>query len=512
MNSLYRSLTVLLLVLCNLVLVPMAWLTYERTQNESQALYTANRAALKARLTRTLPPVVWQLDERLIVENLDAELSTPGVLAIELVGDAGLRLGRVCDGEAIRDLAPSERPGADEVLTLPIIYQGGEPLAQAWVYLSHQGLAEADQARLGWLAVAVILTNLLLLGALAWLWQRVTERPLIRLRQVLDALAQPGAPLPDWQPRREELLPLAESCRRISERLTASDNRCQAAEAALDTARRQAEDSRRSWRTARQLVVRSEKPAAIGRLAAGVASAIHSAAGSSLDLSTQLHAATHELYETLPDTGDSGPLARYCRDAEGCSLALLEHTRQISALVGSLRQIALDQEHNPRRDFQLKDYLNDLLTCLRAGYSPLPAELKLDCPADLVLNSYPGTFAQVIIQLVSNALEHAFTHHARYGEVVIRGTRQDGDAVRLVIQDNGAGLPEHARQWFETSCPTPEEDTQGAVGPGLLIVCMLVRQELGGDIHMESQPGHGTTYTLTLPTLAPQRRRGTEDA
>ena len=88
MNSLYRSLTVLLLVLCNLVLVPMAWLTYERTQNESQALYTANRAALKARLTRTLPPVVWQLDERLIVENLDAELSTPGVLAIELVGDA----------------------------------------------------------------------------------------------------------------------------------------------------------------------------------------------------------------------------------------------------------------------------------------------------------------------------------------------------------------------------------------------------------------------------------------
>ena len=46
--------------------------------------------------------------------------------------------------------------------------------------------------------------------------------------------------------------------------------------------------------------------------------------------------------------------------------------------------------------------------------------------------------------------------------------------------------------------------SEGGTGLGLHIVYNLVTQQLGGRLALESKPGHGTTFRITLPRLAPR--------
>ncbi|MTD32780.1 hypothetical protein [Paludibacterium denitrificans] len=83
------------------------------------------RHALQQRLALSLPHSVWQLDETAMRQILDAELGWPAIHAIRLHDDANLNVGRIRDERnMLRDMAPSERPTADDLLTLPIVYQG----------------------------------------------------------------------------------------------------------------------------------------------------------------------------------------------------------------------------------------------------------------------------------------------------------------------------------------------------------------------------------------------------
>jgi two-component system, NtrC family, sensor kinase len=83
-----------------------------------------------------------------------------------------------------------------------------------------------------------------------------------------------------------------------------------------------------------------------------------------------------------------------------------------------------------------------------------------------------------------------------------------GDYVRVTVADNGPGMtPEIARRALE-----PFFTTKGAAGTGLGLsqVYGLVRQ-VGGDLHIHSEPGAGTTIELFFPRCAPVRPRPAAD-
>ena len=86
------------------------------------------------------------------------------------------------------------------------------------------------------------------------------------------------------------------------------------------------------------------------------------------------------------------------------------------------------------------------------------------------------------------------------GEIRIR-TRADGTRVSIQIADNGKGiLPEHLPKIFD-----PGFTTKGTgVGTGLgLSICYNIIQKHKGSITVESEPGKGTEFTITLP-IQPQ--------
>ena len=105
----------------------------------------------------------------------------------------------------------------------------------------------------------------------------------------------------------------------------------------------------------------------------------------------------------------------------------------------------------------------------------------------------PGQIRQVLLNLIKNASE-AMPHG---GHVTI-GSRPAGGAAELEVRDNGPGLtPEQAKQVFHPFYTTKEQGT----GLGLS-VCYRIMQDHGGDIRLETLPGKGCAFILSLPVDA----------
>jgi signal transduction histidine kinase len=184
------------------------------------------------------------------------------------------------------------------------------------------------------------------------------------------------------------------------------------------------------------------------------------------------------------------------RLSEGARLTFVNLNRAAD-LVYSFKQIAADQASGERRKFELKGWLHELLTSLgpmlrRAGH-----EMSVECPEDIVVDSYPGALVQVITNLISNARDHAFPD-GRKGNLSLKVMRLAGERVRISFSDNGVGIPsEHRPKVFDPFYTTGRD--RGSTGLGLHIIYNLVTGTLGGRIDLESAPGAGTTIRIEIP-------------
>jgi signal transduction histidine kinase len=74
--------------------------------------------------------------------------------------------------------------------------------------------------------------------------------------------------------------------------------------------------------------------------------------------------------------------------------------------------------------------------------------------------------------------------------------------MEIVFSDDGCGMSEEVRRKAFDPFFTTRRD-QGSTGLGLHIVHSIVTNYLGGRIHLESEPGEGTTVQLILPRVSP---------
>jgi signal transduction histidine kinase len=107
----------------------------------------------------------------------------------------------------------------------------------------------------------------------------------------------------------------------------------------------------------------------------------------------------------------------------------------------------------------------------------------------------------ILVNLISNAIK--YSDPSKPERIVdVRGDASP-DAWSIVVTDNGMGIePEHQPHVFERAYRAhPDRDEElgtDGFGLGLAIVSDCVK-DLGGDIRVESEPGQGTTFAITLP-------------
>ncbi|MGA7495262.1 MAG: ATP-binding protein [Isosphaeraceae bacterium] len=154
-------------------------------------------------------------------------------------------------------------------------------------------------------------------------------------------------------------------------------------------------------------------------------------------------------------------------------------------------------------DFSIRDVCEGLANLTRpmADRKNITLECRLE-EAIPLLRQDPGKVRQILYNLLSNAIK--FTPEG--GRVTLRA-RTDGRYVVLEAEDTGIGIAEEDREtvfekFRQAKVPGQEDNVltrehQGT-GLGLSIVRELTRL-LGGEIHLKSQLGQGSTFTIRLP-------------
>jgi signal transduction histidine kinase len=293
--------------------------------------------------------------------------------------------------------------------------------------------------------------------------------------------------------------------------LTDVSERRQATERA-EAARRQAEDALERLRQTQAQLIESEKLAALGSLVAGIAHEINTPIGVAMGAATSLAEITRHFLRSI----EQGAIRRSTIDSYSTTMTeaviLLERNlARASDLITHFKQVAVDQTSMQRRRFDLRDVVGETVTTLYPAFKRTPFTVQVDIPKDIILDSYPGPLGQIVTNMLTNALTHAFAGRDS-GSIVLTGVATATHAT-LICRDDGTGMPaEVAKRVFEPFFTTRR--SSGGSGLGMHIVYSLVTGVLGGDIGIESAPDSGTTIRITVPLVAPDGDidRGTGDS
>ena len=256
-------------------------------------------------------------------------------------------------------------------------------------------------------------------------------------------------------------------------------------------------------------ILQSEKMAAIGQLAAGVAHEINNPIGfvtSNLrsfgrymeKLAAHIEKQEAVIAEYSADQAkelitrlrEESKLDSILEDIHDLQSESLEGLDRVSKIVQNLKSFS-------RVDQAVSNSV-DLNECLESTLNIVWNELKYTATVERdltplpLVTCYPQEVNQVFLNLLVNA-GHAIGEN---GVIRLRSW-QEGNMVYISISDNGCGIPEeNLNRLFEPFFTTKEVGKGTGLG---LSICYDIVNKHGGEIQVESRVGYGTTFTMCLP-------------
>lgn len=470
------------------------------------------RQGVLTRLQTSLPSALWDLDKAKVDNIVAAEMLPPELLAIRVYDTSvGLFAGKLrnengnvvsIDGDAsvdgvpvVADLAYRDSGAAGAALK-PVI------VGRVVVNFSRAQIDATLAAEVRRKVIEVLLLDLILVAALA-LSLRIVFDPLKQLRDGLFDLATRNSDEVEElaDNRRDELGDVVRGFNAIQRRVKSIIARIREAE---DEARRSAQETNEALdnlRRTQESLLQAERLASLGGLVAGVAHEINTPVGIALTSASVLMEATETVHRNVAEGNiRKSDILRYLETATESARLIMNNAYRAAHLIHSFKQIAVDQVSEVRRRFELHDYIGEVVSSLQPKLKKTHIQVAIACPADIVLDSYPGALAQVITNLTLNCVEHAFDADAE-GRIGIN-VRPDGDWIEMQVLDNGKGIPaEMLDKVFDPFVTTRRG--QGGTGLGLNIVFNLIVKQFGGTISVTSTVGQGASFVLRIPVVTP---------
>ena len=223
--------------------------------------------------------------------------------------------------------------------------------------------------------------------------------------------------------------------------------------------------------------------------------------GFSHDLKNPLGAA--DGHAALLETGIPGPLSASQQESVRRIRATLRAGFHLIDELVELGRVEAGQLTIRRREVRAGDVLDGIA----AQYHPQAQAAGLDLvvePSDHLeaIHTDPRRVEQILGNLVSNAIKYTETGTVRIGARDTGAARSDSAErwMHLFVEDTGVGIsPESIDLVFQEFSRLR---TTGVPGAGLgLAISSRIARALGGEITVESQPGSGSTFTLSLPSV-----------
>jgi signal transduction histidine kinase len=219
----------------------------------------------------------------------------------------------------------------------------------------------------------------------------------------------------------------------------------------------------------------AERLAALGRLSAGIAHEVNNPIG----------IMTSRIELILMDA-----------EANGLSPETIEDLRvvhrnaiRVATIAKNLLSFARETPRE-RTTVDLDDAVRDVLLLVTSDFRRQQVRLVPELKSESRVLAHPNALEQVVLNLLTNAAEAM----PDGGEIRIATTRT-GDRVQLIVADTGRGIPaEDLAHIFDPFFTTKASGT----GLGLSVSYGIV-EDHKGTIEVESEPGKGTAFVLTLP-------------
>lgn len=246
----------------------------------------------------------------------------------------------------------------------------------------------------------------------------------------------------------------------------------------LDESERELEEAYVKLKETQAQLIQSSKMTALGELAAGLAHELNQPL-------TVIKGLASNLLKTVPEASPQHEKARLIADASTRMEKVIKHLSVFSRLEGPQFQY-----------FDLNSVIKDAFIILKESLATSRIEVKVElAPLPPVLGS-PTRLEQVVINLVTNAkdaMPEGGTLYIKTESFESGGKRMN----RATFRDSGHGIPEeHLKRIFDPFFTTKEVGK--GTGLGLSISYGIV-QEHKGELTVESRPGEGAAFHITLP-------------
>jgi signal transduction histidine kinase len=268
----------------------------------------------------------------------------------------------------------------------------------------------------------------------------------------------------------------------------------------LESAFQQLEQSQAS-------LMRADRLATLGRLAASVAHEVNTPLGAVLNALQILGNLGTEYRESIGDAAVSPEDHReIAREIVATADAASGWARKAAAFITRVKNHGRDPSAASRRPFTVRSVVDETRALVQQ-------RLRLECcevayeehPADVTLVGDPGRLGQVLVNLVTNALDAYEESHA-IGTRILIAARATSAGVAITVRDWAGGMPaEVAARIFDELFTT--KDAGRGTGLGLSISRNLVEEAFGGTLSVETERGVGSCFTITVPSAAEREQR-----
>ena len=245
--------------------------------------------------------------------------------------------------------------------------------------------------------------------------------------------------------------------------------------------------------TQRQLVI-SEKMASLGGLVAGVAHEINTPVGIGITGIThfiELNKRITTLYKNEEMSEEE--FEHFIDNSLEIANSINTNLLRTAQLVKSFKQISVDQTSEEKREFYLKEYIEEILLSMVNTTRKEDINISIDCDKSIKIYSCPGSFSQIITNLILNSIMHGFANK-KGGDITIKVTL-DNKKLKIIYTDNGKGIKEeNLGKIFDPFFTTNRSN--GGTGLGLNIIYNMVTSTLKGSITCKSSVDKGVEFTI----------------
>jgi len=244
-------------------------------------------------------------------------------------------------------------------------------------------------------------------------------------------------------------------------------------------------------------LIEADKMASLGRLVSGVAHEINTPLGIAITASSHLENATDKFSQELDKENISkSTLQSFIEVNQKSNELVLSNLQRAANLIQNFKEIAIDQSENSNKKFNIKNYINEVLSSLMPKLRGTEHRIELYCDDNLEVYTNAGAIAQIIANLFVNSLQHGF-ENINQGLITII-IDENKENISLIFLDTGRGIPsEDLDKIFEPFFTTKRGS--GGSGLGMHICYNLVTQSLKGSISCSSTIDKGTQFELLFP-------------